>query len=216
MTPDKIKLPNVEQFYYKFKLPSNLKNHIQKVTEVAVFLASKINEYKKKNKDFELYNVELVRVAAALHDIGKPLHFKYFDNVTKKEHINFEENFSERELLEHWFDLMPEFKEAEHELTGANMLKEFPEVAEIVANHTPRQILKENLNKETILVNYADKRVEGDKIVTLDKRFNCLMRRYPEHISNFKRTLIKYEEVEGKIFNEIDFQAERLEQEMNK
>lgn len=216
MAQNNIKLPNIEQFYAKVRLPDNILMHVTKVTEVTVFLAKKINEHKINHGDSDLYNIELVKTAAALHDIGRPLHFKRFKNVTKKEHINFEEFFSERELTEHWFSLISEYLEDEHEITGAKLLQDYPEVAEIVANHTPRQIFKKDLTKETLLVNYADKRVEGNQIVNLDERFRSLMKRYSENESRFAKALHKYKEVERKIFNEIDFSAERLEEEMNK
>ena len=70
-----------------------------------------------------------------------------------------------------------------HVAEGAKLLKSlgFPEVAEVVKKHSlyPRDD-KETLPKtfEEKIVFYADKRVQGNKIVSLGERFQDLKKRY--------------------------------------
>jgi hypothetical protein len=57
---------------------------------------------------------------------------------------------------------------------------------------------------ESVLVNYSDKRVRHDEIVTLEERFEDLMDRYaktPEHIVRMKKLLEVSRRLEEKIFD---------------
>jgi putative hydrolase of the HAD superfamily len=59
----------------------------------------------------------------------------------------------------------------------------YSELAEIVRNHLLGIFLFENLANlswETKLVNFCDKLVEGDKIVSITERFTALKQRYPQ------------------------------------
>jgi putative nucleotidyltransferase with HDIG domain len=94
----------------------------------------------------------------------------------------------------------------DHAQTGCRFLKEmgYQRVAEIVAQHI--RLEKEgdpSVVSEEEIVNYADKRVMHDRIVSLEERFNDLMERYGKH-PNGRRTLeqLKTEirAIESKIF----------------
>jgi uncharacterized protein len=96
---------------------------------------------------------------------------------------------------------------AEHARLGAQWLSDlgYPAVAEIVREHVwlSRSPSEPGPLREVEIVNYADKRVLHDLVVTLPQRFDDLRRRYgrtPEIIqritSNAKRSLI----LEHKIF----------------
>lgn len=76
---------------------------------------------------------------------------------------------------------MPAMKEGKYhgELGGDLMIKlGFSEVAPIVRQHVFLDDYEEDSVSEAGLVNYADKRVNHDKIVTLDARFSYLFERY--------------------------------------
>ena len=70
-----------------------------------------------------------------------------------------------------------------HEIAGAELVKNmgFNEVASIIKKHGLRNIEDENFTPSKIeekIVFYADKRVNGDKIVSLKQRFDYIKERY--------------------------------------
>jgi putative nucleotidyltransferase with HDIG domain len=72
----------------------------------------------------------------------------------------------------------------QHGQESATFLSErgYPELAEIVRNHLLGVFLYEDvahLTWETKLVNFCDKLVEGDQIVSITERFSALRQRYP-------------------------------------
>ncbi|MFH1586960.1 MAG: HDIG domain-containing metalloprotein [Candidatus Diapherotrites archaeon] len=88
--------------------------------------------------------------------------------------------------------------------------KGFPEVASVVGKHGLGNILKKGeLSRwEDKVVWYADKRVNHDKIVSLDERFAYLRKTYG-HISGEIAEIIessypKAKELEEEIFNKLD------------
>ncbi len=93
-------------------------------------------------------NRDLVRAAALLHDITKPRSFTTGEN---------------------------------HALTGGQYLSRlgFPEVGEIVRQHVILDsYFAGKLPNEAELVNYSDKRVLHDSIVSLDDRMDYIVKRY--------------------------------------
>ena len=81
-----------------------------------------------------------------------------------------------------------------HVEVGANLLKKlgFPEVSEVVKKHSLYTIGEENITPKTAeekIVFYADKRVIGNKIVSMEERFKDLEKRYNVDLSKeFKFT----------------------------
>ena len=74
-----------------------------------------------------------------------------------------------------------EREKEDHVTAGANLLKNlgFPEVAKVIKKHTLYQL--EDIQLKTVedkIVFYADKCVKGDKIVSLEERFEDLEKRY--------------------------------------
>lgn len=96
-----------------------------------------------------------------------------------------------------------------HNRLGAHMLSRlgYPAVAQIVGDHVELDSLcLVGPITESIIVNYSDKRVKHDRIVTLHERFRDLVARYartPEHglLLLEKRDL--YLELERKIFEKL-------------
>lgn len=71
----------------------------------------------------------------------------------------------------------------DHIAKGAKLLKKlgFPEVAEVIKKHSLYQIEKEEMQPQTIeqkIAFYSDKRVRGNKIVSVKERFDYLRKRY--------------------------------------
>lgn len=87
-------------------------------------------------------------------------------------------------------------------------------MGEIVGCHIelPISIAMGPLSSEEI-VNYADKRVLHEAIVTLEKRFEDLIGRYgltPEHSLRLKRLEEQSRRIEQKIFSTLDLVPEAL------
>ncbi|MBT3814398.1 HD domain-containing protein [Candidatus Woesearchaeota archaeon] len=188
------------QKYYRF--PNHLLNHVKTVKKVVLFLAKGLN---KKGDD---YNLDLLSVGAELHDIAKPL---TFPRQKPGEAEKFGWDPVPEESFEFWEEEKKKFPENYlHTEMGAEILKDYPELAEVVLNHALNDILHSDLSKEAILLNYADK-IAMRKVVTLEQRFAYLKERYG--ISEEKRKYFnRYKEIEKEIFNKLGFPAEELAQ----
>jgi len=129
-------------------------------------------------------NLELVEAASLLHDLTKTECL-----VTKEDHAK----------------------------TGCVLLNAmgYERVAEVVGDHIvlSRTIPPLGVSEEEV-VNYADKRVQHDKIVSLDERFRDLMERYGKGnrvSSQWKRLMEATFEVEAKIFSILGADPDDLE-----
>ncbi|MBT4651092.1 HD domain-containing protein [Candidatus Woesearchaeota archaeon] len=192
------------QEYYRF--PNHLLNHVRTVRKVVLFLA------KELNKKGENYNLELLNAAAELHDIAKPLTFS-------RRKPGEAEKFGWDPIPEESFDFWKEEKnkfptDYSHTDMGAEILKDYPELAEVVGNHAIKNILYSDLSKEAILLNYADK-IAMRKVVTLEQRFAYLKERYGIREVE-KKYFDKYKDIEREIFNKLDFPAEELAEKIEK
>jgi HD superfamily phosphodiesterase len=103
-----------------------------------------------------------------------------------------------------------------HAISGEQFLKElgYPRIGEIVGCHIelPISIANGPLSSEEI-VNYADKRVLHEDIVTLEERFEDLIARYGltgKHSHRLKRLGQQSCRIEQKIFSAIDLEPEAL------
>jgi len=121
-------------------------------------------------------NLSLLEAGSLLHDVGKP------QSIVTGE---------------------------KHEELGARMLRErgYRWLAPIVMEHVSldRKRIEGPIN-ESVLVNYADKRVKHDRIVTLEDRFDDLMDRYAKteaHRLRMKEKLALFMELEHKIFDHL-------------
>jgi len=96
----------------------------------------------------------------------------------------------------------------DHAAKGAEWVRKlgYPAVAEIVASHVelPEPIALD----ERAIVNYADKRVKHDQIVSLEERFEDLLARYGKTEARrrfIKRLYERTKEVERMIFKHLPF-----------
>jgi uncharacterized protein len=103
-----------------------------------------------------------------------------------------------------------------HAVVGGEMVREmgYPLLAEIVESHIaihPTDL--EFPFSESLLVNYADKRVKHDQVVTLEDRFGDLADRYghtPERKTRLQKNLDLYLQLENRLFENLSLQPPDL------
>ena len=128
-------------------------------------------------------NGQLVQAAALLHDITKTRSFETEEN---------------------------------HALTGGQVLTDFgyPQVGDLVRQHVRLDNYSEPQNlSEAVIVNYADKRVLHDRIVSLDERMSYIQERYgtrPEHKRRIQLLWEKTAALEKNIFKDLPFSPDDL------
>ncbi len=140
------------------------------------------------NKTNCLLDLDLIQAAALLHDITKTRSFKTREN---------------------------------HAQTGGQLLAEqgYPEVGELVRQHVrldqyPDPVVLD----EMLIINYADKRVLHDQIVSLDKRLDYILEKYgttPEHTERIHWLWKKTLELETKIFDDLALVPNELNRFLN-
>jgi len=105
----------------------------------------------------------------------------------------------------------------DHAQTGSKLLKEmgYERIGDVVAEHIHLSKEMDPLRiSEEEVVNYADKRVKHDQIVSLDERFNDLKERYGqsqralEHLEGLKQATFK---IEKKIFSILGVDPHHLQ-----
>lgn len=128
------------------------------------------------NNNGSRLDLRLIEAGALLHDIGK----------------------------------MPSLQTGEnHALVGAGMLDGLvdPSVARIVGEHISLDISQvDGPVTESLLVNYSDKRVRHDQVVSVEDRYDDLIARYaksPSHEELLRRKLDLYRELEHTIFSHL-------------
>jgi len=121
-------------------------------------------------------NIELIRAAALLHDITKTRSFK---------------------------------TEEDHALTGGQYLCDlgYPEVGNLVRQHVRLdQYATGKAVSEVEIINYADKRVLHDEIVSLEQRLNYILERYAKKQAHRERIHILWQntkKLEKRIFSDL-------------
>jgi uncharacterized protein len=100
----------------------------------------------------------------------------------------------------------------EHTKFGVEVMEELGEdkIAKIVSLHNV-DYFDESLSIEEKLVNYADKRVKHDELVSMDDRMNDIIERYPHVAEIVKKVLPKYKEFEDEVFGVIGEEKRALE-----
>lgn len=199
-----MKLPTeqeIKELQEYYRLPNHLIRHVKAVKKVALYLGTELN------KKGEGYNLELLGAAAELHDIAKPLTFP-------RREPGEAEKFGYDPVPEENFDFWETIKEGlnpkgSHPELGAMVLKDYPELAEVVGNHSVRDILNPGLSKEAILLNYVDK-ITMTKVVTLKQRFSYLQERYGRPQDGDDKIFARYKEIETDIFGKLGFPADEL------
>lgn len=104
-----------------------------------------------------------------------------------------------------------------HDLRGAEICRElgYNRVAEIVEEHVILRKGNEQPLNEKLIVYYADKRVNHDRIVSLKERLASILRRYakddPEMEQSIEDNFRVCFEVEREIFKHLDFSPDQIE-----
>ena len=135
------------------------------------------------NRQQDQLNTDLLRAAALLHDITKTRSFNTHEN---------------------------------HALTGGQFLVDcgYPEVGDIVRQHVVMDVYRIGETfTEVEIINYADKRVLHDEIVTLEKRLDYILERYAQKPEDRKRIHLlwqKTRDLEKGIFNDLSFAPDDL------
>jgi uncharacterized protein len=123
-------------------------------------------------------NRELIRAAALLHDITKTRSFQTLED---------------------------------HAETGASLVADlgYPEVGRIIGQHVRLESYPpERTPSEAEIVNYADKRVLHDRIVSLDERMGYILKKYgdaPERKRNILLLWEKTKKMEERLFRSLPF-----------
>jgi putative nucleotidyltransferase with HDIG domain len=137
------------------------------------------------NKLENRLDYNLIQAAALLHDITKTRSFKTEEN---------------------------------HALTGAQYLSDrgYPEVGNLVRQHVRLdEYFSGQVIREAEIINYADKRVLHDEIVSLDARLNYILERYAKETEHRERIHLlwqKTNDLEQRIFALLPFAQADLTQ----
>ena len=108
----------------------------------------------------------------------------------------------------------------DHTRTGEKLLVDrgYREVGKIVGQHvTLNTYFLSDIPDEAEIVNYADKRVLHDRIVSMDKRMEYILKRYcrnPDHRHQLQRLWEVSREMEKRIFRNLPFSPEELGKQM--
>ncbi len=149
-------------------------NHILKVEQIAVFLGEKL-----KGKGINI-DIDLLRVSALLHDIGKDL-----ADHTKMDHVEAGVTILKEEGLSEI----------------AEVIRKHPINAIVEEDKIP-------MTWEEKLVFYADRRACEDQLVSVDERILDLRRRYPSIDLFIAKAEPKIKQLEKEIFDKIDVDVE--------
>lgn len=180
-------------------LPENIVQHCIKVNRVAVFLGKQLMK-----KGIEI-DIKTLDTASLFHDIARVIDINDFT----------EERFKDnpKSKIEFWKKLRENYKGKNHEIAGAEILREkrMHKEADLLLKHGYHQI--DNLNTwEEKIICYSDKRVKHDKIVNLKERLEDLTARYAKGVLNKKNQEIhqKLFKLEQEIFNNLEVKPEDI------
>ena len=137
-------------------------------------------------------------------------------------HLNSEGNHLDGQLLQaaallHDITKSRSFETAEnHALTGGQQLTDlgYPEIGDLVRQHVRLDDYSDPQDiSEAVIVNYADKRVLHDRIVSLDERMRYIQERYgtqPQHKQRIQLLWNKTQALEKQMFKQMPFPPEDL------
>ncbi len=165
----------IQRIYQQYETPKHVISHMEKVAELCETIADRLIE-----KGYEIDKENLID-AAKLHDF-----LRFIDFRTQQE--------QEPAI---WLELRAKYQKIGHEKAAAQILESMGEkkIANIVAMHDFFQIDRLESWEQKILY-YADKRVEGDKIVSLRERFYHGRKRNFSHLDD----LGEIADIERKIY----------------
>jgi uncharacterized protein len=138
------------------------------------------------------------------------------------DHLNLQDIFLNRDAIQasallHDITKTRSFKTKEnHAQTGEQLLHEldYPEIGDIIGQHVILNAYADtDPPKEAEIVNYADKRVLHDRVVSLKDRMAYVLKKYGKQSISHERILRLWEEseyLEKKIFATLPFSPDDL------
>lgn len=123
----------------------------------------------------------------------------------------------ERGALLHDIDKILTIKNNKHGEVAEQILlrRNYPELARIAITHRFKYIRDPTLSWEEKVVNYADKRVKHDQIVSLDERFTDLLIRYDVKVPDHEAIQMFFQ-LEKELFRMIHLDPMRLVEYLSK
>lgn len=161
--PEAVPQEMIPSFYREFMTPIHVRRHCKKVADVAVQLA------KAMMQRLRPVDVEALYVASMLHDMVRVIDFRELKRDAFKEVVT-------EKKWQRWSALREQYKGRNHADVACEVLTEcgFAKTGAIIGAHYTRYLIERPEMFDTIekkIVYYADKRVVGDKIVSLKERF---------------------------------------------
>jgi len=189
----------------KYKVPENIVRHCKKVSEVACFIATLLQE-----KGIEV-DIESLKYAGLLHDIMRILDFN------ESEYIDLCKTGSDEEIKV-WNEIRKKYVGKRHTEGAYDLFHELGEekIALMIRKHCYGAIVNPEMQPFTIeekLLLYADKRVLHDNVVSLKERFADGIKRHNPNMEkmDFEMKIQKASySLEQEIFNKLDIDPEDI------
>ena len=149
----------IADLYQEYRVPRKVIKHMLKVAQFAAKLCDKFIK-----KGIEI-NKDLVIKAALVHDLLRVCDFRELQLRKLKQTVTSKD-------LETWMDIQEKHGEEGHEQAAAKLLHNLGhrQEANLVRKHDFYKVDELETWEEKLLF-YADKKIEGAKIVSLKKRF---------------------------------------------
>jgi HD superfamily phosphohydrolase YqeK len=155
-----MKQEEISKLYEEFRVPAHVIGHMRQVSKVCEILADNLEQDGIKIDKKSLLD------AALVHDVLRVCDFLEFKPETFPQP-------STKEDIEKWKEIREKYGKIGHIKAMAQVLEERGEgkIAMLVTKHGFFEV--DNLNTwEEKIMYYADKRVDGESIVSLGKRFS--------------------------------------------
>lgn len=150
----------IKKIYKKFHTPPHIIDHMRKVAQLCDKLADGLI---KKGQNIDKKSLIY---AALLHDVIRVCDIKNFEPQ------NFPQKPTQADIR-YWKNLRAKYGKIGHEEAMARLLEKIgeSEIGNLVRKHSFFKVAELKTWEEKIIY-YADKRVKGDKIVSLSERFS--------------------------------------------
>lgn len=188
-----MKIEQIKSIYQQLHTPPSIIKHMQAVADFSLKICDKLEAAGHAVNREEIYQ------AALLHDALRMIDINNFDNKRFPDQIKPEDH-------ELWEKLKEEYSNVRHERAMESYLQSINEnnLARIVGKHGFVTVDQLKELDEKVLF-YADKRIEGDQLVSLKKRFEEGRKRNLKPGENLE----KIEQIEKKVY-ELESELEIL------
>ncbi|MBI2464185.1 tRNA (adenosine(37)-N6)-threonylcarbamoyltransferase complex ATPase subunit type 1 TsaE [Candidatus Peregrinibacteria bacterium] len=211
---------DVKKLYFEYATPKHIQNHCRKVTEVAMYLAKKMQ---KKGIKIDFHDL---KIAGLLHDVLRMCDVQNFHMKKSLKNVVSSRNCRSKQIFKSfqntrdepsprdkkiWSELRKKYKKMGHEEATYQILKKKGEktIATIIRKHKFSTLLNPKTAPKTWeekLLYYADKRVIHERITSVEERLHDGRIRYaktPEEEQKSRKIEPKLLDLERKIFEII-------------